>query len=500
MKMFVILCLLLVAKETSCFLTQSTRPTVYRLLSLQGTDEPSNLKSYLDILSNSFTNEVFESLSIYSKNQPALTSDTPTLKYGINLNKLQSVSCRLVELKGIKKCQFNYKYATNDQVKNYDIPDEATSVLSDILETGSQMMRKVVLTSTSDIVELQVSASGNYKIKTTKNEVKSMKLKSLPVSDTDNASTLFSHDRAKNLFVPTDSAFLRHLKIVADDGVTIKPGMSDKFKQIQKFVEIMDGLVKAASGAESAPLCVVDMGSGLGYLTFATHSHFSRTRPSVATVGVEIRPELVAQTSGIANDLGAPFDKLHFIAGSIQSVDAPQLFTAAAPETVKVLIALHACDTATDDAIMQGLRAQADVIVVAPCCQKEVRPQIDRKFKRKPAASGSARPELDVSGKTPEERVALQSLMQAGIHRERMTEIATDQLRALILEHEGYDARISEFVDRSHTAKNVLISAVRRPRTTDQSSEAKKAIKQEIEAIMKSFGITKHSLYSKIFN
>jgi hypothetical protein len=437
-----------------------------------------------------------------------------TSKYGIDLKNIQSINCRLVDLKGIKRCQFNYKYATNEKVKNYNIPEEATSVLSDILlllSTEAHTLRKVVLTCKTEISELQVSSTGNFKLKTTKNGIdKSKALKSLPPiiehdsssSSNSNELLLYSHDRPKNLFVPMDSPFLKQLKIVCDDGVTIKSGMSDKFKQIQKYVEIMNGLVQAvarapgdSSGGEATsalpPLSVVDMGSGLGYLTFAMHAYFTGQGREIKTVGVEIRPDLVSQTNNIAKELGSSFEQLSFVAGSIQSVDTQKLLSVVQP-SVKVLIALHACDTATDDAILEGLKAESDIIVIAPCCQKEVRGQIDKKFKLKSSSS------LSVIGEgVPEERVALHAMMTSGLHRERLTEMATDQLRTLLLQHEGYDARISEFVDRSHTAKNVLISAVRKPKVI--TLDAKEAIKHEIDAIMKSFGITKHSLYDKIF-
>lgn len=507
---FLFLCVsIVVIKSSSFYLSKPLKSSSFQLCSTTSNEiiELSNLKTYLDVVSNSFTNEVFESLSIYSKNIPSsTTTDLVTSKYGINMNNLQSTTCRLVDLKGTKKCQFNYKYTTNEQVKNYNIPDEATSVLSDILTSGAHTLRKVVLTSKTEIVELQISTTGNFKVKTTKNGAKSKTLKSLPSVETESSIDTYSHDRSKNLFVPIDSPFLKHLKIVLDDGSTIKSGMSDKFKQIQKFVEIMDGLIQAASSStpdvKSSPstgVKLVDMGCGLGYLTFATHAYFSQTRP-ITTVGVEVRPELVSQTNSIAKELGAPFDQLSFVTGSIQSVDMQQLLGVSSTTInesqppLKALIALHACDTATDDAILQGLQALANVIVVAPCCQKEIRSQIDRKFKIKSSTSNKPHEPSVV----PEERAALQSMMSAGIHRERMTEMATDKIRALILEHEGYDARISEFVDRSHTAKNILISAVRRPIAV--SAHAKETIKHEIDAIMKSFGITKHSLYDKIFN
>jgi SAM-dependent methyltransferase len=178
---------------------------------------------------------------------------------------------------------------------------------------------------------------------------------------------------------------------------------------------------------EDRPAEVVDMGCGKGYLTFATHDYLDRVlQRSVRVCGVEARPELVALDNRIAHETGRP--KLSFISGTIQDAELP---------ATDVLIALHACDTATDDAIARGIKAEASLIVVAPCCQKEIRQQL------------RAAP-------------VLAPALRHGIFQERQAEFATDALRALLLEWAGYDTKVFEFISSEHTGKNLMIAATKR--------------------------------------
>ncbi|WP_415907377.1 class I SAM-dependent methyltransferase [Oleiharenicola sp. Vm1] len=190
------------------------------------------------------------------------------------------------------------------------------------------------------------------------------------------------------------------------------------------------------------------MGCGKGYLTFATHDYFDRVaQRSVRVCGVELRPELVEHCNRLAQETGR--EKLSFVRGTIQEATLP------APD---VLIALHACDTATDDAIARGLAAGSALIVTAPCCQKELRPQL------RPAP-------------------VLAPALRHGIFQERHAEFATDALRALLLEWAGYDTKVFEFISTEHTAKNLMIAATRRaqPDAADQRAERARAVRSLAE-------------------
>jgi SAM-dependent methyltransferase len=209
--------------------------------------------------------------------------------------------------------------------------------------------------------------------------------------------------------------------------------MSSKFRQIQKYAELLRQLL-AESGlwpldqAEAPALRVVDMGCGKGYLTFAVAALLG---PKSEVMGIELRPELTQQCNDIAKSANeaepGTLAKLTFQAGTI--ADAPL-------ESVDVVIALHACDMATDEALFRGIGSKARLLVAAPCCQKELRPLL------KPSA-------------------VLAAPLRHGIFRERQAEFVTDALRAELLEWAGYRSKVFEFISTEHTPKNLMIAAIR---------------------------------------
>jgi len=220
-----------------------------------------------------------------------------------------------------------------------------------------------------------------------------------------------AHDRERARRLPLDRPFLAELGIV-DERQRVVPALARKWRQIDKFLEVLDhALDGLPPGATRAPIRVVDFGCGKGYLTFAVHEHLRR-RYGVApqVTGVELRAELVDFCNGVA--ARAECVGLTFVEGDLRSYP---------PGDVDVMIALHACDTATDHAIELGVRAGADVLVCSPCCHKELRPQMSR-------------PRL------------LTGLLRHGIHLGQEAEMVTDSLRALLLETCGYEARVFEFV------------------------------------------------------
>jgi hypothetical protein len=232
--------------------------------------------------------------------------------------------------------------------------------------------------------------------------------------------------------------------------------MESKYRQIHRFIEILDPLLDAATFPKSGPIRAMDMGSGKGYLTFAAFEHLRLRFPDrpVEMTGVEMRPELVQLCSKVAQS--CRLEGLKFSQGEIGTVTA---------DPVDILIALHACDTATDDAFAWGLGVRgagippkksipgtegevrsAGLMLVAPCCHKEVRKRINPP-------------------------PVLAEIYRHGILMEREAEIVTDALRAGILEWAGYSSRVFEFISPEETSKNLMISAVRRtelnPSTAD---------------------------------
>ncbi|HUH38390.1 MAG TPA: SAM-dependent methyltransferase, partial [Spongiibacteraceae bacterium] len=238
---------------------------------------------------------------------------------------------------------------------------------------------------------------------------------------------------------------------------TVFKNAQDKFRQISRYIELLDPLLDALP---PGPLSIVDMGSGKGYLTFALYDHLRHTRQrEVRITGIEYREDLVNLCNRIAAQ--CDYTQLAFLRGSI--ADYPQA-------DADVVIALHACDTATGDAIAQGIRAGAQLIVVAPYCHKQIR--------RAMQAGNSPHP--------------LSFVTRHGIFMERQAEMITDALRALILERHGYKTRAFEFVSDAHTAKNVLVVAQRR--ATPPDTGQLRALQQQIDDAKKLFGIGQHYL------
>jgi len=180
---------------------------------------------------------------------------------------------------------------------------------------------------------------------------------------------------------------------------------------------------------------------------------------SVETQGIDRRPKLIEEINGIARDLGGEFTTLNFIEGTIGETHnslfgTNELHQNAEKNTnsLDILIALHACDCATDDAIWFAIGRDADIIVTAPCCQHELRPQID--------GHASNHPDHPLS-----------DILRHAIYRERATETVTDAMRAILLEIAGYNTQVFEFIGGEHTAKNVMITATKRKERRGKEEE-----------------------------
>jgi Methyltransferase domain len=249
-----------------------------------------------------------------------------------------------------------------------------------------------------------------------------------------------AHNRAKDYLVDPSAPYLALLGVthVRKPGAAaeIKPSMYAKYRQICRFVEILDQLLASSLVKNKAAPGIVDIGSGKGYLTFALHDHLARRLGKTPiTLGVEANASLVEQCNGIAGE--CRLTGLSFEATKAESH---------APAGLDVLIALHACDTATDDAIHLGITGNAALIVCAPCCQHEIAPQIE------------------------EHGSPLAGLLKFGLLKQRQADLITDAARALLLEAHGYEVRVIEFVSTEHTAKNLMIAAVRSDKVDRQAA------------------------------
>ncbi len=325
---------------------------------------------------------------------------------------LRNLYARIVELRDGSHVSCVWRYATRDVTKNF-APPEALETIGALL--GHELERAHLFTTTGDW-HLRCDAAGEGRLKAARPA-----FLQLPQPD---------HDREKTRAISTRSDFLRALGVTNADGQP-RPGMTDKLRQIERFTELLGHLVDDSPLREKREVRVVDMGAGKGYLTFATHEFF-RARGVVANVtGIELREDLVKLANGVAKEIGV--DGLRFVRGAIGEVSADEC---------DLLIALHACDTATDDALHEGIRAGASLIVAAPCCHKELRRQM-------------------------QPPPVLRDVLKHGILFEREAEIVTDAIRALLLEIHGYKASVFEFISPEHTGKNLMIAAQRRTHPPD---------------------------------
>lgn len=244
------------------------------------------------------------------------------------------------------------------------------------------------------------------------------------------------HDRAKARHLDESARdWLMALELVNRDGRP-RVGRADKLHQIERYVDLLSHFAADCGWRGGSQVTLADMGCGRGYLTFAAWHLLRRALGVDATViGVDQQGGLVATANRLAESLGA--EGLRFQAGTIQEAGLPAL---------DGLIALHACNDATDHAIRRGVEANAQLIVVAPCCHKDLR-----------RALGSPEP--------------IAPLLEHGLFKEHFSEWLTDGLRVLALEAAGYRVKVAEFVSPEHTPKNTLIAAIR-GNTVAQRGEA----------------------------
>jgi SAM-dependent methyltransferase len=331
---------------------------------------------------------------------------------------LNSLVVQLVQLKAGLKLAFTYRYQTKEIVKNLPIDDAITQITNII---GNEFTNARIFTPQQD-----------YQLIYNK-RLEPRLIKSKPTFPKAAASK--NHDRQKQYFIqPENNIYLKALGITNAQGDIVRTREA-KFKQINKFIEIIDSLYRNSDLSVREALSIVDMGSGKGYLTFAVYDFLNHTigKPSQVT-GIELREELVTFCNATAQQ--AEFSQLNFAAGTIQS---------AAQRTMDIAIALHACDTATDDAIHASIQAHAAIIVLAPCCHKQIRRQMN-------------------------ESAAVKATWEFGILIERQAQLVTDRLRSLFLELHGYQTKVFEFIDAEHTDKNLMITATKHDRAVNQTA------------------------------
>ncbi|MES2778839.1 MAG: SAM-dependent methyltransferase [Bacteroidota bacterium] len=385
----------------------------------------SHLVEYIKLINDSLSENTFVKLSL--SNYKGATEG------------LKNCYVKKIRIKNEDKLSFTYRYQTRDIVKNYSEP-EGVAMMGELM--GMEGFRNA--TAFTTVADSALEFMPNGKIVLRKNKPTQTQLPSL------------EHNTAKNRLIPAGGkSYLHHLKITDEKGEVYK-NAQDKYKQINHYVELLNPLIKSMPPHET--LKVTDMGAGKGYLTFALYDYLTNEmKQQTSVTGVEYRKDLVDLCNGIAKQ--SDFSGLKFAQGTINDFDSTG---------TDVLIALHACDTATDDAIQKGITAGADLIVVAPCCHKQIRREIEKH-------------------KTTNE---LDFLLKHGIFMERQAEMVTDGIRSLIMEYFGYTTKVFQFVSDVHTPKNVMITGEKKSKTDVQKTE----ILEKIKATKKFFGIESHYL------
>ena len=326
---------------------------------------------------------------------------------------LKTVIVHVKNVKEVDCLSFVYRYQTREVTRNVTVADGLAEIRAKL---GGEF-KSAHLFSVKETVQIEFNKKSHGRMSRSK-----------PVCETIPHS---GHDHVKERILDPARPFLCALG-VTNDRHQVLPSMSRKWKQINVFLDLFQRAWETSRLSGSPSATVVDFGCGKSYLTFAVYDHLRNTLGLDAHVtGIELRPDLVAYCAGVAERL--ELDGLSFNQGDVTTRDVGPM---------QVMIALHACDTATDTAIHAGIRGGAEIIMCAPCCHKELRPQMVIPL-------------------------VLQPMLQVGVHLGQEAEMLTDSLRSLWLEAMGYASQVFEFVSVEHTSKNKMILAVKRARPVD---------------------------------
>lgn len=328
------------------------------------------------------------------------------------------------------------RYRSRDEVKNY-VKEQICDVIDHLL--GNMFFNAVLFTDIEEVTLLQ-NKKGNTSLVAKK------------VNKETNIDT--AHDHQKVRMIAEKQTWLQALGLAGKDGKILDKSQ-DKYRQINKYIEIVDHLIKDFPADQI--ITIADMGSGKGYLTFALYDHLvNNKKMRCRMTGYEMRQDIVTLCYNTAIKEG-------FVGLTFQQKDIDQVNATGCD----MVIALHACDIATDMAIAKGIQAGAKYIVVSPCCHKQIRNSMKHQNVVSP-------------------------ILSHGILEERQAEILTDGLRALIMEAHGYRTQVFEFISAEHTSKNLMITGVKS--TPDASAVSK------IGAIKAFFGIAYHHLEKLLAN
>ena len=332
--------------------------------------------------------------------------------------EFERIDIRLVEIKGVLHLQLMQNDGRATTTKNL-LPEQL--LIDQLIDSG---YANIMVESTSEAYSVRITKSGDALVSTEKRQSKQN----------------LSHDKKKERLLDSHDPFLREVGI-ADANGAIKPSRQDKYKQVEEFLRLLSPTLNSAIEAgqihkptQENPLRITDLGCGHAYLTFAAHQFLMTTGIPVVVTGIDIRPDSRDRNNAIAEKLGIS-STITFKAEEISKTTA---------DSADIAIALHACDTATDDAIAWAVNGGAKLLLIAPCCHHDIQKQID------------AAPE------------PWGALTKFGLMKERLGDLLTDSFRAQLLRIIGYRVEVIEFVAGEHTPRNLMIRAVKTGAKPDQ--------------------------------
>ena len=312
----------------------------------------------------------------------------------------ERIDIRPVQLKDGLKLQLVMSEEKQDTTKNIDIDG------SKILELLNGGYANILVEFTTGSYSLRITKKGEALI----HDAKGVFERSV------------SHDRTKERLLDASDPFLIEVGI-SDHKGSIKPSMQDKYRQVEEFLRILE----PALPEKKEKFSIVDLGCGHAYLTFATHQYLRKSGVDAHVIGIDVRENSRDRNNAIAKKLGIT-DSIEFRAEEISET---------AITTADIAIALHACDTATDDAIAWGVQHGVQLLLIAPCCHHDLQVQMQ-----------------DIPEPWP-------LLTRHGIMRERLGDLLTDSFRTQILKLLGYRVDAIEFVGGEHTPRNLMIRATK---------------------------------------
>lgn len=343
------------------------------------------------------------------------------------------ISLRPVAIGGERKFQAEMTDDGQVQVKNFS-PQAAAEGLEEII--AQRGARDLHLMTASGDLHVRVTRKGRAHVSRS--------------AEMSRVVTLPPHDRVKRLPLTSfdSSALLRAIGLADGDG-RVRASMRGKYDQVNEFLKVVGETVARTEET----FTVVDCGCGKAYLTISLYCYLTEALkfPSVRVVGIDRRADVIAAARKMAAQLDLS-DKITFLEADLASVDLPKLpdLQTDKPSAVDLVVSLHACDTATDEALAKGVEWKARYILSAPCCQHELQKDLGKERKGEPPESRLGAPRSDC-------RADFGGLLRQSILRERLCDILTDAFRAMILRILGFKTQVIEFVSSEATARNILL-------------------------------------------